>query len=290
MSTLTKICVVLLVVLVLIACPIFIQKAVFDPNWKAYGDSQRQRADLADSETRNYMLAAQNWQRHYEEAVRQRDTTAQNFQTTIENARAEVGRLARELAAAQARMTELTAQLATEQQTVASLQTQNVAVVAQLEDQRKRNIQLADQLRRSQDQIKEYLISLENAQKQARFLKEQLQAKQAEIEEYLGKIKQLEEEVARLRQSAGEAEVPVAAAPTAEKIEGEVLAVKLDLASLNVGSASGVKKGMVFILYRGQTFLAHLRVADVGASTCAGVIFNRVGEVQKGDKATTRLD
>jgi chromosome segregation ATPase len=237
------------------------------------------------------MLAAQNEHRSYEEAMRQLETTTRNLRSTIDDGRTEVGRLARELAAAQARMTELTGQLAAQQSTMDGLVKQNAAIGKQLDGQRDRNIQLADQLRRSQDQIKEYIISLENAQKQARFLKEQLDAKQAEINEYLGKIKQLEDELAAAKQRAGEGVVPAAAAaPAGEKIQGEVLAVKADLASLNVGSASGVKKGMLFIIYRQQDFIAHFRVADVGASTCAGVILNRVGEVRQGDKATTRLD
>lgn len=41
MSTLTKICVVVLVVLVLFACPIFIQHALTGPNWRqAYLNEQ----------------------------------------------------------------------------------------------------------------------------------------------------------------------------------------------------------------------------------------------------------
>ena len=67
-------------------------------------------------------------------------------------------------------------------------------------------------------------------------------------------------------------------------------AVKVNLASLNVGSASGVKKDMVFIIYRGAEFVAHLRIADVGTTTCAGEVYEAVKDVRVGDKATNKLE
>jgi len=290
LSTLTKICVVLLVVLVLFACPVFIQKALFDVNWRAYGEGQRTRANVAETTLRNQVLAAQRWQREYEEERRRAQDMAQHYQGLIDDRSGEVGRLARELSATQARMNELTFQLKVQQSTMDGLVKQNAAVTAQLEAQRKLNIDLGDRLRRSEDQNKEYVILLETAEKQVKVLKGQLDSKEGEIKEYLGKIKQLEEDLARATAGAAPGAAPAErAVPTAEKIEGEVLAVKGDLASLNVGAASGVKQGTVFIIYR-ENFIAHLRVADVSASTCAGVVYDRVGEVRQGDKVTTRLD
>jgi hypothetical protein len=74
------------------------------------------------------------------------------------------------------------------------------------------------------------------------------------------------------------------------KIDGTITAVRSDLASLNVGSADGVKKGMEFKIYRGDKFVAHLRVAEVFASSCAGVVTDMQRDVLRGDKATTLLE
>ena len=291
MSTLTKICVVLLVILVLFACTVFIQKAVTGTNWKEYAFKQRQRANLANADSRAHMLASQTWKRMYEEAVAQALSQADNLQQTVKFQRTKIGELNRDVADLKRQVNEASAHSAALQSTVDQQVKQNAGLRGELKTQRDKNISLGDQLRRALDQIREYLISLENAQKEAKFLREQLADKEGEIKDQLEKIKQLQDEVTRLKQGAGGTVAAAASvAPSGDKIDGEVLAVEGDMVSLNVGSASGVKKGTEFTLFRQGTFIAHLKIEQVGPSTCAGIVFDRTGVVKRGDKASTRLE
>ncbi|HUU21104.1 MAG TPA: hypothetical protein VM389_01085, partial [Phycisphaerae bacterium] len=137
----------------------------------------------------------------------------------------------------------------------------------------------------------EDVINLESARKNAEFLQEQLTNREIEVTDLTNRVDQLTKELEVVRAGAGlGAGTSGTVIATAPRIDGEVLAVEGELASLNVGRASGVKKGMEFKIYRNAAFIAHLKVAEVYASTCAGLIENRVGEVKKGDKASTRLD
>jgi len=293
LSTLTKICVVVLVLLTLFASVVFIRKAGVDTNWRAYAEKQRHRANIQESYARAQMVVARHWQQLYEEAVRDAKKERDRFDTTLANRDSELARLARSEAELQGQLTESQDLNKALESTLKAQVEYNKGLVEQLDKQRKDNIQLADQLRRSRDKIKEYLIDIDNLKKQAEFLQEQLTAKEGEITDLQNKLQRLESEVARLRAGAGGA-VPAAAVeaatPVGEKISAVVLAVQGDLASLNVGSASGVKKGMVFTLYRDDKFVAHLRVAEVGPATCAGVLYDRTDAVRQGDKATNRLD
>jgi len=293
LSTLTKICVVLLVLLTLFASVVFIRKAGVDTNWRAYAEKQRHRANIQESYARAQMVVAQHWQRLYEEAERQAKSRLEQLSTTLVDKDGQIARLNRMQLETQGKLDEALALNKALQSTLDSQIQHNKDLIAQLDKQRKDNIQLADQLRRAQDQIKEYLIDIDSLKKQAEYLREQLTAKEGEVTDLQNKVRQLESEVARLRAGAGAAVAAgpaEAVTPAGEKITGEVLAVKGDLASLNVGSASGVKKGMVFTLYRDDKFVAHLRIAEVGPSTCAGVLYDRIDAVKAGDKATNRLD
>jgi hypothetical protein len=74
------------------------------------------------------------------------------------------------------------------------------------------------------------------------------------------------------------------------EIIGSITAVRGDLASLSVGSASGVKKGMEFTIYRGGDFVAFLRIANVDVADSTGIIADRTREPKVGDKASNNLE
>jgi hypothetical protein len=90
--------------------------------------------------------------------------------------------------------------------------------------------------------------------------------------------------------STGSEKMPGAVAAAGPKVEGSITAVKGNLASLNIGEASGVKKGMRFIIYRGPDFVANLDIAHVDAASSAGVVVDAQREVKQGDKATTKIE
>jgi myosin heavy subunit len=156
--------------------------------------------------------------------------------------------------------------------------------ISRLETQRAANEKLTKEYDRVEDQYKQEVAMSARRDSQKRFDDEQIQ----ELKE------QLKELQARIAAGGG------AAAKTGEasvvpdgdaKIEGTITAVKDDMASLNIGSAKGVKTGMKFTVYRsGGQYVGTLQVqGDVGLDSCAGVIVLRRVDVAIGDKVTTKL-
>lgn len=280
MSTLTKICVVVLVALVLFASGPFIQQAVTGPNWKQACQDQEQRAEVAEASARNNMLASNVYQRLYENARDTADANARQLLGTIGGKDVEISRLTSQLTDRDGVVKELTAFNEAIGITMKAQIALNEKILAQLEAKRVENGKLNDHLRDAQHTIKEEQTNREILSRSLKVLQEQLVQKDTEITELRDQL------------AAGGAKVGPArpVATTGVKIDGTVTAVKGDLASLGVGSASGVKKDMEFIIYRGADFVAHLRIADVDVANSTGIILDRKRDPRVGDKASTNLE
>ncbi len=277
MSTLTKISIVVLVLLILVFSGPLMQLATTGPNWKRAYQSEKQRRELAEASARNNMLLSQVWQRQYEALKDTSDQSVRHYRNTISSKDVQISRLTGQLAECTGHLKEMSAMLQAAQKSRDKQFNLNKIFLKQLDEKRKENMKLSDLVRTLQDKIKENLANIEVLTKSVRVLQEQ--------------VAQREQEIARLRkqieQGGAKPAAGVAAAPKAPKIEATVTAIKNDIASLNVGTASGVKKGMEFIIYRDAKFVANLRIAEVGVSTCAGFIENALRPVKVNDKATT---
>ena len=69
-------------------------------------------------------------------------------------------------------------------------------------------------------------------------------------------------------------------------IRGQITELADDLVAISVGSSSGVRKGMTFIIYRGGEYLGKLVVEMVEPDRAGGRITTRVGQIQVGDYVT----
>jgi uncharacterized protein (DUF3084 family) len=279
LGILTKICIVVLVVLVLLACPIFISQATVVPNYRKHYNDMKAKADLAAISASHASLAAQR--------------------STLERDEA-VAKLTQSHSAMQEEVNKLTADLAAEKQRGDKLQTNLDSIVAELtklradyESNSKRTVMLAkqrdeafekiealtDESRRLSDQLKQAQLDNDHQAQYVRTLREQLVERD-------DRIKQLEQQIGP-GAVAGKAEKPV----TAEtRISGTVTAVKGELASINVGSAKGVKQGMQLIIYRGANYVAKLRVEQVDVGASAGMILDKALDPAQGDKVADSLD
>ena len=78
-------------------------------------------------------------------------------------------------------------------------------------------------------------------------------------------------------------------------LDRDVIAVRMDLApgfiSINAGRQDGVRRGMVFQIYRGATYKGEVQVEEVTDGACSAVVTTLVdgAEIARGDKATTAL-
>ena len=73
------------------------------------------------------------------------------------------------------------------------------------------------------------------------------------------------------------------------EIVGTITAVSQDVASINIGSAHGVVKGMKMTIYRGGMYVGTIRIEDVKPRVSAGIITQANLPPVKGDKVASRM-
>ena len=82
-----------------------------------------------------------------------------------------------------------------------------------------------------------------------------------------------------------------AAIPITDQVElqGFINAVdpQSNLVTISIGSADGVRQGMVFHVTRGDTFVCNLRITDVDSEISAGTMEIVVSQPRRGDRIST---
>lgn len=282
MSTLTKIFVVLLLLEAFFASVVMIQHVATSQDWKAYAEDQSQKRTSAEAQTANGIVLLNRLERQLEAEKSKIQALDKQLALQRDTGRAEKDRLSRALTASQNSVRELNVSVAALQKSldteVKVMRTQMKVELDRLHDQ---SIKDGDQIRGLQALLKDRDGTIENLTRSVRVLREQTAQAAAEVKDLRARLK--------VFSPAGTAPTPPIAT-AGPKIEGSVTAVKVNIASLNVGLADGVKKEMEFIIYRGGDFVANLKVADVYPSTCAGMITRAQRDVRKGDKASTSVD
>lgn len=276
MSILTKVCVVILVVMVLFAVPVFITQATVPASWKTAYEKQAanikvlmmtgSHTELALKQANALAakrLAELNALRHA------KDMAVNRLETLLRSEKSVNAELRSELKKFTANQMELNKTLKVEVQ-------RRVLLSGQLDVARKENDRLEVASRRLEDQLQATQAEGVRLGKVVNVIREHL----AEAEE---RIKELEEMVAG---GVGKAKKVIEETP---RIDGTLTTVRGDLAGINIGSAKGVKSGMKLIIYRASEFVAHLRVQEVGIEEAAGTIFDKRLDPIKGDKVTTTL-
>ena len=283
MDILTKICVVILLVLVLVSVPVFIAQATVPANYRYLYQQERQRSELNAQQAKNAELMLQRVQ---------------------QQAQASQGDLNGQIAELQRRLGGVREELADEKLKNAKLQTQldsldsRLLVLAKANEQHAaRNqslVQTVESLQDNLDELNRENTRLATSERQLMAENERVeQISKARIEQ----ITDLKETVSRLEQQIETVQSggtisrgPSTAVGTDVEITGTVSAVEpaTSTASVNVGSAQGVAKGMELVIYRGSKFVGYLRIVDVELNQAAGIITNQQAEPRQGDKVATR--
>ncbi len=147
------------------------------------------------------------------------------------------------------------------------------------------------QAAQSGQQISDLTNKLEVTERERRFATEQLE----EMRGQAAKLSSAIEEMGRNPREILASIAPGAAVSSATRINGVVRDVRtianLPYATISVGSADGVTKGMIFnIVERGGTFLGKLTVDTVELNEATGRIQGpKVDEVTKGVEVKTQL-
>jgi hypothetical protein len=120
--------------------------------------------------------------------------------------------------------------------------------------------------------------------------------------EQLEKIQKIEDENAQIRQKLQKVTLSSSELTPSEKvsqiepheigipIRGTITAIDNKLAAISVGSSSGVRKDMRFIVIRGQDYVGDLVITHVEPTESAGQIVRQQGAIAMGDSVTTSLN
>ncbi len=285
MSTLTKISVVILVVLVLLACPVFITMATILPHYK----------DLYEAKSKENRILAMNLEAK-ELAIRQlaetkKADTARNESMQAENT-AELNKAHAEAAALKAEKAQLEDKLNQMNAELAKLAASDKRHADQMDVLTK---QVAD-VRDSRDKLAEENRRLMEDGKQAMLQRDRQEALAKRYQEQLAESRDREKDLQKRLEAAKSGGGTAAGAPSAAQpapagtgnITGTIDEVKGDVASINIGSAKGIRQGMRLIVYRGDTFVGYLQVAEVGLEDAAGFVDGKLA-AKVGDRVTDKL-
>ena len=288
MNILTKICVVLLALVSILASVVFSHDAVVKPNWRHEYDKAVSKGKVAEMNSRNNALALHSAQvenrnliTRYEgdmgkvlqdnETLRHDLAALKTTNETLMKANTQHGETGHNL-----------------EQSLTALQQRYANVLAQLAEA---NTKI--------DLIQQQLTSTENsladsqAQNQRDVAEKRvLNVLRVQLEE---EVKFLEDKLADLGGNMPQAvDAPAEAYVPPVTLMGTVTAVQDDpgLASINIGRVKGVRRGMSMYIYRDLEFVGHLQIEEVDDNEAAGIVVGlRPGmRVLQGDKVTTSLE
>ena len=282
MSILTKICVVLLLIVTLVASTVFTKLAVTAPSWRQAYEGQVLRAEVANQQSGVHQMALQRALLELSRTVEARKELEKDLATAKKDAAADKAAAGQRNHKLSTDIDALKADLAKVQ---LGLDKENAELKLLNEEKVKLQEALAetnDEARRFKSELDETITQRDRLAKLAKHRAEQIRDLQAENAELTDKLRKPGVV------AAADAAIGLGAA-VGPKITGTVTAVGDGVASINIGRAKGVRKNMMLKVYRGGHFVAHLRIDMVETNTSAGVVLDKRLDVVQGDKVATDL-
>lgn len=282
MTTTTKIFIILVCLFAFIFTPLAVGFFAQADNWKQLAQGYQDQAENEAAYARSIKSIADSQLVQFN-AQRQED------QQTIDKLRADIDQLKQQIAQLAAERTKLA--LANEsQKTTNEQQTANLAIITKNHDEISKSNK---DLRASELDLRtrnaELLDKVKELTADKVVLTQQLNQRAQEVA-----IAREENEALRKQQGlgrAGEYETGGTPAPMAKAVtsagvrgpvRGQVKAVQGNLATVDVGSGSGVKAGMILVVSRGSDYVCDLVVTSEVSPTEA------VGEIKRGESLRIR--
>jgi len=285
LDILTKICVVVLVVLNLLAVPVFLKGILVPENYKFMYEQAQAQSDAN-------ALTATSAKRAYQGAAEENLTLQKVLQASE--------------AKYQEQLLDLTNQLESEQLKSVDLGAKFASINLQMVDLNSNYQRYIDRAELFSDRISQQQSMIDRLTSESVDLYDQLKQKTADYERIGLIAKGLRERISELQETIDEQArqiegmrvggpgvptvtrtlQPVKAEPI---INGTVTAVTADnLASINIGSANGVKRGMEMVVMRGSELVGYLRIEEVDLTASAGIIVEKILTPAQGDKVVTK--
>jgi hypothetical protein len=283
LNILTKISVVVLALLILVACVVFVTQATVVPNYKSMLMDSQDRLKAAGVEIQQKEIAVQKAAQdaaasaaRADAAERKAASESNTVWQLLSDERAK-GALAQ---ASLDRMGMTLGQLAATEQA----QGQWVqGLFKGLDAERAKAATAAEKQRLLNDQINELSLRGETLAGDVRRWRDQYYQSDE-------RVKQLEDALSKAGKSASVAGAATGGEPlpSGPAITGTVDAVNAEkgIASLNIGSAQGMRRGMIASVSRGAEFVCEVQIEVVNTQDSAGVVVNNRKRMnpEKGDK------
>ena len=286
MNILTKICVVVLLVSSLVACVVFINMATNVPNYRYYYEQEQLKSKQSNARILNDMdtvakarKALETDRTKFIEEKAALQIENDKLQASLTEAKQEIVKLKQEMTGLQASLDGLSRSQGAHVKTNDGLLKDLTAAREDAQNKYAAAINFETLLKKSQAKV-------ELLEREMSVLKERAKRQQAD---YIT----VSEKLAVLEKKHGVADATTSAEPLlpSERVTGTITAIKDNLASINIGSSSGLKNGMKLIIYRGADYVGKLKLENVDVNEAAGILMdgNPLAPL-KGDKVTTKLD
>ena len=286
MSSLTKVFVLVVSALAIFLCGLVVTYVSTAENYKAAFDDERVIRQAAQAQAVAAEQARSQEKERYEALIGRLNATIVDLQGNVAD-------LARELVAQRQMQTEAVSRANTAvnasaalQQTVQNMYEGQNAVQAAL-----------DKAQRAMIVAQAQVIDLTRALEEEKVKSNQLESMRREAEEKMPKLEDENFEIRRRLEQvtvsssemrAGMDRVSLSLPQlSGVPISGEVTAVEKELATISVGSSSGVRPNMTFHVSRGEQYLGDFVVIDVEPSAAAGRLAGRQGVIVAGDRVST---
>lgn len=285
MSTLTKVLIVLLTLFAMLACGSVLIYVASTNNYKVLAD---EKADVIKSlkaelskKTRQYNESA-SLRKEMEKKLNERVSLLEDEKNKLA---VDLRKSERKSLEYQGRANSWAGVLASFEQTIANLEKSLNLTQDQLNKTRSEGIKDRKELNEITASLYEKMVQLESLESAKRRLLEQKTS--------------LEEQMTQLAGSGGYAAAepvtpdfdPVRSSsmPGELNIRGLITEIGKSLTVISVGSADGVKKGMVFHVTRGDDFICDILITEVDTNQSAGVLDLVQQQPRTNDVVSTRL-
>ena len=277
MNVLTKICIVVLVVLVIFSSAVFITKATVDPVYATAAENQKTRADILSVQVANDQVALASLT----------DSLSQERQakaSQAEEANKQISQLQSDLIAEQGKTQALSSDKSVQLLTLSTQANNNSVLTNQ-------NKLLIEQLKAAQTLAGDKQIESQKLSADLLALKSQSASQELLLETLTSRLADAQEEArnARTTGTTGTTGTSSGATASQDQVTGTVTTVRNDLASINIGSGNGVKKGAKLIIFREGKLVGYLQIESVDAGEAVGIVMDKVIDPAKGDKVTNKL-
>jgi len=282
MSTLTKILIVLLTFLTAFLCSMTVVYVMTATNYKqAYEALRTDYAGLQEKNSANEQQVAEKT-RQIAELSNKLDAEITALKADKAKIEQDLKNVTREKADLDERVKTLAAAALKFEETVGGMQGSLTQTRQELEDARAESIKLSKNLEEITQSLDEKMAQLEAANKEKKRLLEEKEKLEKQI---AGKSIEFQPVTSTANSQAAPALEAIAGSPVS--IQGKITALEGKLATISVGSADGVEKGMVFHVTQNDNFICDIKITEVDTEVAAGTLELVQQQPSVGDAVST---